>query len=141
MQLIYQLAQGESRARLNNYGKEVKQGLPFSGLAIITSETPVLSEAETRQGLIGRVLDVDDIIWTNDADHSTRVKNHIMVNFGLLGPKFVDFFMAKDDAVIKKDFEISREAIREAIPKMDNLSHRIINKLAIIHMTATYVKE
>jgi hypothetical protein len=139
-QLIYQLAQGESRARLNNYGKEVKQGLPFSGLAIITSETPVLSEAETRQGLIARVLDVDDIVWTKDADHSTRVKNHIMVNFGLLGPKFVDFFMAKDDAVIKKDFESSREIIRESIPKMDNLSHRIINKLAIIHMTAVYVK-
>ena len=140
-QLIYQLAQGESRARLHNYGKEVKQGLPFSGLAVITSETPVLSEAETRQGLIARVLDIDDFNWTVDADHSTRIKNHIGVNFGHLGEKFAQAFLKVDDTVIKQQFEEAKASIHEALTNKDNLSYRILNKLAVIYLAANQVKD
>lgn len=137
--LVYQLSQGEPRGRMTNYGKEVKQGNTWSGLCLITSETPLLSEAETRQGLIARVIDTNDITWTQDGPHAVRIKKTIMNCFGHIGPKYVSKFTALNPIDIYNQFDIALDEVTNSIEKVDNLTNRIANKLAVIHLTSKFV--
>ncbi len=140
-QLIYQLAQGESRGRMTNYGKSVAQGLKWSGLALITSETPLLSDSETRQGLIARVIETNDIVWTQSAEHATRIKNSIMDCYGHIGPKYFQNFIQINESDMKSRFDQAREEVLAGIEKVDNLTNRIVNKLSIIHLTSKLAEE
>lgn len=139
--LVYQLAQGEARARLIDYGRSIRQGQEWSGCAIITSELPILSESETRQGLIARVIDTNDIVWTNSGEHAVRVKNFIKSNYGHLGQEFANYFLTLTDAEIKERFVKAREEMLRIVKKKDNLPERIVNKLAILYSTAKIANE
>ncbi len=139
--LIYQLAQGESRDRSTNYGQSVAQGLKWSGLALITSETPILSDTETKLGLMARVLDFESICWTQDGAHAKRIKNAIFHDYGFIGPIFVKGFMKISDFELQELFRACQNEIEVAIPIKDELSNRIINKLAIIYMTSKLINK
>jgi hypothetical protein len=134
--LVYQLAQGEARARLVEYGRSIRQGQEWSGCVIITSELPILSESETRQGLIARVIDTNDMVWTDSAEHAVRIKNFIKENYGHLGERFASYFLGLSDSEITKSYQDAKDEILAAIVTKDNLTERIVNKLAIIYMTS-----
>jgi hypothetical protein len=134
--LVYQLAQGEARARLTDYGRSIKQGQEWSGCALITSELPILSESETRQGLIARVIDTNDIVWTESGEHSVRIKNHIQSNYGFLGESYAKYFLTLTDDEIKNGFQEAKDEVLASIKKRDNLTERIVNKLSVIYLTA-----
>jgi len=138
---LYTLAQGESKARANTSGRLQHQGPQWSGTIIITGETSVLSESETRQGLLARVLDTSEIIWTKSAEHSETIKKIILNNHGHIGKLFVELFLARNDSEIRLMFENSKKIIDKRMKIKDNLSNRILNKLAILHLTATFIKE
>lgn len=138
-QLIYQLSQGEARSRLTDYGRAVQQGEKWSGVAFITSEMPILSESETRQGLIARVIETNDIIWTEDAEHSIRIKNHIQTNYGYLGKDFAQRILGLERQDIIDWYQKSKIEILNSITTKDNLTERIVNKLAIVLLTAKLV--
>ncbi len=139
-QLVYQLAQGEARSRMSNYGQEVKQGLPWSGLAVITSEAPLLSSAENRLGLLARVIDTNNIVWTKDANHSSEIKRFIQNNYGHIGSKYVEEYMKLEKSDIKRLFDESREELLAEIKDKDGLTERVVSKLATICSTAKLIK-
>ena len=138
---LYTLAQGESKARANTNGRLQYQGPKWSGTIIITSETPVIYESETRQGLLARVIDTNDIVWTKSSKHSEDIKNTIINHYGFVGKRFVSEFMRLDDKFIKAKFDAVREELSTLMTIKDNLSNRIINKLAVLYLTAILIKE
>jgi uncharacterized protein (DUF927 family) len=137
---LYTLAQGESKARATTGGRLQYQGPQWSGTIIITSETSILNDAETRQGLLARVIDTGEIIWTKSSEHSERIKKLITDNHGFYGPIFAKRLIEKNDAEIKKLFEEAKEIIGKKMKVKDNLSNRILNKLAILYLTAMLIK-
>jgi hypothetical protein len=138
--LLYTLAQGEAKGRANSEGRLIDGGRSWSGLIIITSETPILSEAETRQGLMARVIETKDTIWTNTAEHAESIKQFISNHYGLIGQKFVQAFLNLSETKIQSMYESSKKVILSKMKTKDGLSARIANKLAIILTTAILTK-
>jgi hypothetical protein len=138
---LYTLAQGESKARSTTNGRLQFQGPKWSGTILITSETPVLSESETRQGLLARVIDTNDIVWTDSSEHSESIKKQIINHYGFIGKSFVSAFIALEESDIKAKFDLARDELSDLMSVKDNLSNRIINKLAVLYLTAKLIKE
>ena len=139
-QLVYELSQGEARQRAKDYGDNDHKE-PWSGVSIITSETPILKDSENRQGLIARVIDTDNITWTESSDHAKRIKKSIQEHHGHLGPKFASKFMTLSDDEIKAKYDDTYASMDQAVQRRDNLTDRILSKLAIIQTTALLIKE
>jgi len=138
---LYTLAQGESKARATTSGRLQFQGPQWSGTIIITSETSILNDSETRQGLLARVIDTSDITWTKSAEHSESIKKIILANHGFVGAAFTSAFLKKEDSQIREMFEKSKSIIEKRMKLKDNLSNRILNKLAILYLTAMLIKD
>ena len=139
--LIYQLAEGESRARSSNYGTEIAQGLRWSGLALITSENPILDDSDVRLGLRARVLDFDDIVWTNDGEHSKRIKNIINDNYGHIGKEFAEEVLKVPLKDITDMYDKALVDLDRGLTEKDDITNRISNKLAIVQLTAELIKK
>lgn len=139
--LIYQLAEGESRARSANYGTEIAQGLQWSGTALITSENPILDDSDVRLGLRARVLDFDNVEWTNDAEHATAIKNFTYANYGHVGKKFAENLLAMNLDDVKSLFDEIQIELDSKLEQKDDITNRITNKLAILLLTAHLVKK
>lgn len=137
---LYTLAQGESKARSNTSGRLQYQGPQWSGTIIITSETSILNDAETRQGLLARVIDTSEIIWTKSSAHAETIKKVILDNYGFYGPLFANSFLKIDDNLIRELYEQAKQVIGKRMKIKDNLSNRILNKLAILYLTAMLIK-
>ena len=138
--LIYQLAEGESRARSSNYGTEIAQGLTWSGLALITSENPILDDSDVRLGLRARVLDFDDIVWTIDGPHAKRIKSFIFNNYGHVGKEFANKIIKLPYSDITTKYDKVHKTIEAGLTDKDDISNRITNKLAIVQLTAELIK-
>jgi hypothetical protein len=138
---LYTLAQGESKARATTSGRLQYQGPQWSGTIIITSETSILNDSETRQGLLARVIDTSDITWTKSAAHSEAIKKVILGNHGFIGAAFTSAFLKKEDSQIRQMFEDSKRILEKRMKLKDNLSNRILNKLAILYLTAMLIKD
>jgi hypothetical protein len=139
--MLYTLAQGESKGRATSEGRLVEGGRSWSGLIIITSETAILSEAETRQGLMARVIETKDTIWTSSAEHSETITQFISNHYGFIGQRFVREFLNLSETKIQAIYESSKKIILKKMKNKDGLSNRIANKLAIILSTAVLVKK
>jgi hypothetical protein len=137
---LYTLAQGESKSRATTSGRLQSQGPQWSGTIIITSETPILNDTETRQGLLARVLDTSDIIWTKSAENSETIKKFILDNHGFIGRQFANTFILTTETRRQEIFEESKLIIEKHMKVKDNLSNRILNKLAILLATAMLIK-
>jgi len=139
-QFVYTLAQGEPKARSTTSGKLQPLGDPWSGVIIITSETPLLSDTETRQGLLVRVIDSQRMVWTQSSEHAESIKRFIANCHGHLGKEFTRGLDALEDYQLLDQFHEAKKEILAALPTKDNLTLRIVNKLAVIHMTSGLIK-
>jgi hypothetical protein len=138
--LVYTLAQGESKGRLKGDGTPLKQGQPWSGVVFITSETPILSDSEHRQGLIARVIDTHNLTWTANAAHATAIKQAISNHHGFIGKAFVDSLMQDTNLNLTQEYDLTRTEVESMITFKDNLTERLIGKIAIFRLTAKLAK-
>jgi hypothetical protein len=87
-------------------------------------------------GTIPRLIEFDDIVWTQSSKHSKLIKRHVMSDFGHLGKDFVSRYTAMDRSEITELYDMCEEEIEDGVTDSDQYSSRIIAKLAIIYMTA-----
>lgn len=72
--LVYQFALNEPRSRCNSSGDLLSHRGSWSGLTIITSESPMFDNEVVTQGIDARCLTIDNLTWTQDSEHSNRIK-------------------------------------------------------------------
>jgi hypothetical protein len=139
--LIYQLASNESRARCQNTGdlQEARSG--WSGLVIITSETPMFDDEKVPQGVNARVINLADIVWTQDATHSERIKSGVRNNYGHFGLEFAKIVQKLGVKTILKLQKDAQNDIVNKFKEKDELADRIASKLAVIKVTADLLKQ
>jgi len=140
-ELIYQLAQSEPKLRLTSKIQFRDPGKTWSGMIVITSEQPIVDDAETRLGILARVLDTDGLVFTQSAEHAEAITRFISSNYGHIGRKYAREFLTKTEEEIKSMFDECKVEVLEKLITRDGLSSRIANKIAIIRMTAKLVKE
>jgi len=140
-ELIYSLAQSEPKLRLTSKIQFRDSGKTWSGMIIITSEQPIVDDAENRPGILARVLDTNGLVFTQSAEHAEAIKRFISSNYGHIGRKYARKLLTKTEDEIKSMFDECKVEVLEKLITRDGLSSRIANKIAIIRMTAKLVKE
>lgn len=139
--LIYQFDMGETRGRCNSNGSAQTKKTGWSGLVLITSESPLLDMGKLFKGALVRTLTLKDIGWTHDKDHSDRIKQGVRENFGFLGKKFAEFVSKKGKDAILELHKKYEQIVLQKMTNKDDLSYRMASKLAPFGITAELINE
>ena len=139
--LIYQFDMGETRGRCNSNGCAQTKKDGWSGLVIITSEYPLLDMEKLYKGALVRTLTLKNIGWTQDKDHSDRIKQGVRKNFGFFGKKFAELVRNKGKDVILELHKKYEQIVIERMTNKDGLSYRMASKLAPFGITAELINE
>lgn len=139
--LIYNITSGKDKARLT---KEIE--LRESGTWITTiisnGEASILSKSNKNTGLDIRVLELEDIEWTRDAEHSENIKEFVNRCHGILGQDFAKKLILSYNSDIIKIFNFERNKFIEELDKLniiDNKTQRTSSKYAVILTTAVLI--
>ena len=138
--LIYTLASGEEKSRCNSNG-EVRDTGSWSGLIVISSETPIEDNTLQNQGLKVRVLNTEGITWTLDAKMAEDIKRFIRQNYGFTGKDFANYVASLDMDYIHNKFDDARDLVHGLMVKRDKLSGRLETKYAVIALTIQLMNE
>jgi putative DNA primase/helicase len=92
-------------------------------------------------GSIPRLLEFDNITWTQSAQHAKAIKREIAKSFGHLGREFIHYYSKKTLSQRKQLFDACEDELDQLITTRDQYSGRIISKLAIIYMTSKLIGE
>ena len=139
-QLIYTLAQGESKTRCDKTGRVVdtfqwRTYIGFSG------ESSIFNRAGHNLGLKPRIVEFMNTKWTVSKENSTNITGTIINNYGFYGEEFVEKLMGFSKVTLDSIYKNCEKVINKLVPPKDNISDRIQTRLALIRMTAILVKK
>lgn len=137
---IYQVAMGIESSRLTQEIKQRERG-KWSGVILSTGEVSLLGKSDQNTGLRVRTIELDNLAWTNSAEHAEALDKVITNNYGHAGPKFVKHLLTYETDQIVTKWEHWSKKCYEAMEVTDQFSQRIANKLAIITVTAELMNE
>ena len=140
-ELVYQLASNEPRGRCHNTGTLQEQRSGWSGLVVITSESPMFDNENVTQGINARLIQLADIPWTQSSEHSERIKEGVRVNYGHFGLEFAKVVQNIGEAEILKLHTEAKKYIVSKFKEKDELADRLALKFASIKITADLLKE
>lgn len=139
--LIYTLATGEEKARCNSDGTRRDSRGNWSGLVVISSETPILDNGNMTQGQNVRVLQTQGITWTPDAKTAELIKHTVRENYGFTGYDFAEYLGKIKEGDLYDRYVQSRERVHALMTVRDNLSDRLEEKYAAIYLTVGLMNE
>lgn len=137
---IYKLASGRDKSRLNR-DAQMKETATWYTTIISTGEHALTTKSNNNIGLLMRVIEIGDLVWTNSGAHADRIKHGVTKNYGLVGPVFAEQLITfGKDEIIKLWAKMQQKIFNQA-KEDDRFQHRMANKLAIITVTARLVNE
>lgn len=136
--LLYQLCSGRERKRLDTSG-ELKYTAEFSSIVLITGEFSIIDETASN-GVRARVFEITDDL-TESAEHSNIIKQTVLANYGLLYDDFLKYLIGCLDDVLD-DYNSLVKVLKSSFQGVKGeLTERVLEKLAVIYLTAYYVKD
>ncbi|GEM_PF-772902 len=136
---IYKLAQNKEKARLNKES-ELKDHQAWCTVIFFTGEGSILKQAKNNEGLSVRLFEFKNIKWTDDADHSERIKVGLLNNYGYAGATFVEHLIHCGVDAIEEKWSEYKTLMLEKMPET-KFKTRISNKFAIILTGAYFANE
>ena len=139
--LIYNIVGGKDKARLTKEIELRKSGT-WATTIISNGEASILSRAKNNTGLEVRTLELEGVVWTEDAKHSDEVKALANRNYGVFGysfaEKLVNYPIDKLKLLFKNEKKIFLEKLKES-GTVDNMIERTSSKYALVTLTATLI--
>lgn len=139
--LIYNIVGGKDKARLTKEIELRKSGT-WATTIISNGEASILSRAKNNTGLEVRTLELEGVVWTEDAKHSDEVKALVNRNYGVFGysfaKKLVNCSINKIKLLFEKEKEIFLEKLKES-GTVDNMIGRTSSKYALVTLTVTLI--
>lgn len=136
-QMIYKIANGVDKGRLNSKSEQIKKE-PWLTTIMSNGEKSLVGSADKNAGIHVRVLEFESIVWTNDSEHSEKINSIILDNYGHLGFEFAQYVMDLGKEYINEEYYKTKSKLKSIFEKMrikDNFIDRRINKIAIIILT------
>ena len=115
------------KARCNGDGTSKFAGFGWSGVAITSSEDPILNHAVAHGGLKVRVLQTEGIQWTSNADDAELISSTVLENYGFGGKEFGEYVSQIPFDELCERYEASREVVDELMmvkQQLDELAER-----------------
>ena len=139
--LIYTLASGEEKSRCTVEGALKDSGAGWSGLIVISSETPIEESTSENQGLKVRVIQTQGITWTPDAKISEEIKAFVKNHYGHTGIDFANYVSSIPMDELKSRYENVKVKVHGMMTERDNLSDRLESKYTAIALTIELMNE
>lgn len=85
--LIYALAEGAEKERLNRSGISLQNRSRFRTTIFTNGEGSILKYCNKNEGLRYRLFEFDNVTWTKSADSADRIKAVVKKNYGHITPR------------------------------------------------------
>ena len=92
------------------------------------------------QGVEARCLNLDNIVWTQDAAHSNRIKSGVRTDYGFLALEFANLVESLGENTILSMHADATKTVYDMMINPNRLSQRVALKLASIYVTAQLVE-
>lgn len=143
--LLYSLSMGKEKKRLTKELEKAESAY-FSTAIAITSEKSLINLADDNTGLLVRVFEIENVVWTKDAQSADSIKNTVYSNYGWLVPRLAESileFDGSDDneilAVYKSWYEyLVQRAIEQGT--YNSLTERACKQYALIMLSASLIQ-
>ena len=132
---LYTLCSGRDKLRLNS-NSELKDVRTFSSCIISTAEFNLVDESSPN-GIKVRVFELGDT-FTKSAQNSDAIKTTVMQNYGYAGEQYIEYIVKNKLNDIERDYTRKKNEILQQIPGKQELTERVISKLAILVLAAEY---
>lgn len=128
--IIYQLANGKERIRMNKELKMDESGA-WKTTIISTGENSLKGSSNQNKGISVRILEFNNIQWTKSAENAERIKNCVLNHYGHIWEDFVNKIIELGEIPIREMFKEVLNKLNENLVK-NRLSKRLIKKIAAI---------
>lgn len=136
-EMIYKIANGVDKARLNKNSEQVKKE-PWLTTIMSNGEKSLVGSANKNAGIHVRVLEFEGITWTKNAENSEKINSIILQNYGYLGFEFAMYVIDLGKDYIKSEYYKMIQYVKYIFEKKklkDDFTDRRVNKIAIIILT------
>ncbi|MEK4712031.1 DUF927 domain-containing protein [Sporosarcina sp. FSL K6-5500] len=138
--MIYQLAGGEEKSRLNA-DIELREKGTWSGGFTSNAEHSLHAKSNQNSGLQVRLPEIGNEQWTDSAEHADSIKEGFEQNYGQAGPMFASHLLKQDNADLFERLKEKQQELVEVMVVQDQLTNRLAGKFAVIVLTATLMNE
>ena len=139
--LIYKITSGKDKDRLTKDIQLMKSGTWVTTI-ISNGEASILGKANNNDGLEIRTLELQGVVWTEDAKHSDEVKALTNRNYGVFGHSFAKKLVKFSIDKLKALFREEKKKFINKLKKnetIDNLIERTASKYAVVTLTAMLI--
>lgn len=136
-QMIYKIANGVEKSRLNSKSEQIKKE-PWLTTIMSNGEKSLVGSADKNAGIHVRVLEFESVMWTKSSEHSEKINSIILDNYGYLGFEFAQYLMDLGKEYINEEYYKTKSKLKSIFEKKrikDNFIDRRINKISIIILT------
>lgn len=136
--IIYSLAGGRDKARMNK-DAELKETGSWVTTILSTGEFALSSKTKGNTGIKIRLIELDNVPWTKDAQSADEIKRIAFANYGQAGPRFVKKLMELGSEAVFSKWKLWAVKIRKEMVN-SRLADRAADKLAILMVTSEIAK-
>lgn len=143
--LLYSLSMGKEKKRLTKELEKAESAY-FSTAIAITSEKSLLNMADDNTGLLVRILEIENVVWTKDAQSADSIKSTICSNYGWLIPRLAKEILAFDSSEDNEILTVYKEwydhLVNRAIEQgtYNSLTERACKQYALIMLSASLIQ-
>nr|WP_243187032.1 DUF927 domain-containing protein [Clostridium muellerianum] len=137
--VIYSLTAGLDKERMDKEGN-IRSRKSWNTTIGSTGEHSIFVKSKENTGTRMRLFEFENVDWTEDAEHTDRIKEIVISNYGHYGIRFVRALIILGK---EKVIQIYKDCKQNLIAKMveSEFRERLAGKLSILMVTATIIKK
>lgn len=136
--LVYSIPSGYDKSGCQVTG-EIRPTEKWNTAVAFTGEHSVLESTNQKDGLQMRTVSLGNISWTINGTQAREVTKFFRKNYGVVLPIVAKYLSMQNPDLICQEYEDEVDRIMSILPN-DKLSDRKATKLAVIVLTAKYIK-
>lgn len=135
--LIYNIAEGHGRDRMNNTNRSVST---WNTVILSCGESSILDSVVQNKGLYARIFEFFDLQITTSKNHADDINKTVSKNYGAIGSFFVEE-IEKNQISITERYDELETVISHQIGSLSSISARIASLIAVFRLTAEIAKD
>lgn len=140
---VYSLANGTDKDRLNK-NSELKEKESWLTTILSNGEKSIIRASNRNAGVQVRVIEIEDLVWTKNAENAESINKVILNSYGHLGLEFAQYLLSQRKSEVCKEYEKIKQKLYSKLQEkliVDSMSVRRCNKFAIILQTALMIQD
>lgn len=140
---VYSLANGTDKDRLNK-NSELREKESWLTTILSNGEKSLIRASNKNAGVQVRVIEIENLVWTKDAENAEAINKVILNNYGHLGLEFAEYLLNQEKSHVCKQYEKVKQSLYSKLEEklvVDSMSVRRCNKFAIILQTALILQD